>query len=98
MPALGAVTSGGMGTRNTTGQNRRALAHAARWVSSVLDIALAGEEAWVVAVDPEDPRDYQMPAIDERKSHRDQEAQESRQTTVRPSANPRGLRAILLPR
>ena len=67
---LGDVTSEAWGHETATGENRRALAQAGRWVSSVPDTALAGEVAWVVAVDLQDPRDYQMPVIDERKSHR----------------------------
>ena len=98
MLPLGDVTSEAWGHETATGENRRALAQAGRWVSSALDTALAGEEAWVVAVDLQDPRDYQMPGIDERKSHRDQGARENRQTTVRPSANPTVLAAISLPR
>jgi hypothetical protein len=58
------------GHETAVGENRGALAHAGRWVSSVLDTTLAGEEARVVAVDLQDPRDYQIPGIDERKSHR----------------------------
>ena len=70
MPTLGDVTSEPGGHETATGETQRALAHSGRWGSSVLDTALAGEEAWVVAVDLQDPREYQLPAIDERKSHR----------------------------
>jgi len=98
MPALGDVTSEAWGHENATGENRRALVRAGRWVSSVLDTALAREEAWVVAVDLQDPRDYQMPVIDEPKSHRGSGSARELANNGPTLSEPYRRRAISLPR